>query len=117
MRVALDVVHHEHGAATLRELIDRLFESRLQIRLRLRMWRPDLARIIDVRHTLPESLYLAQPAQHDRRRDGVQPRRECRVASKRTESFECPDEGFLGGGAIPDPHPGKELCFVHDARK
>src|SRR6266704_406232 len=96
MRVALDVVNHKHGAATLRELIDRLFESRLQIRLRLRMWRPDLARVIDVRHTLPESLYLAQPAQHVRRRDCVQPRRQCRVASKRTESFECPDEGFLG---------------------
>jgi len=76
----------------------------------------------------------------------VQPRGKCRVASKRTESFECPDEGFLGelpgeggvareperqtvhaihvgimqrtlGGAIPDPHPGKELCFVHDALK
>ena len=74
----------------------------------------------------------------------MQPGRKGRFASKRTESVERPNERFLGeipregvvareperqavhpvhvgimqrtlGGAIPDPHAGKELCFVHDA--
>jgi len=52
-------------------------------------------RILDVRFPLPKPLHFAQPIQDDRRRDGVQPGRECGFAPKRVEPVERADERLL----------------------
>src|SRR2546425_6881423 len=43
----------------------------------------------------PQPLHLAEPVQHDRRRDRVQPRGELRLPPKRAEPLEGAHEGVL----------------------
>src|SRR3989442_1727604 len=59
VRVPLDIVHHEHHAIAVRETIDRLCQSPLQVRLRCASTGGGPGGLVQIRFSLAEALHLA----------------------------------------------------------